>query len=86
MNLSGQTIILENEDAAGANSRRAYKNIPFYLSSRGYGLLIMTSYHVRLSLADISTRAAQGLVESDLLDLFLSEARLRLRLFAVTGR
>lgn len=70
MNLSGQTIILENEDAAGANSRRAYKNIPFYLSSRGYGLLIMTSYHVRLSLADISTRAAQGLVESDLLDLF----------------
>ncbi|HHX02517.1 MAG TPA: alpha-xylosidase [Firmicutes bacterium] len=70
MNLAGTTLTLENEDASGANSRRAYKNIPFYVSSRGYGLLIMTSNHVRLSLADISTRAVQGLVESDVLDLF----------------
>ena len=71
MNLAGKTFVLENEDALGTNSRRAYKNVPFYLSSKGYGLLIMTSCSVRLSLADISTRAAQGLVEDDILDLFL---------------
>ncbi len=70
MNLAGQTIVLENEDASGANSPRAYKNIPFYISSKGYGLLIMTTNHVRLSLADLSTRAAQGLIEEDNLDLF----------------
>ena len=70
MNLAGKTFVLENEDALGANSRRAYKNVPFYLSSKGYGLLIMTSHPVRLSLADISTRAAQGLVEDGNLDLF----------------
>lgn len=70
LNLSGKTITLENEDALGANSRRAYKNIPFYLSSKGYGLLIMSSYHMRLSFADISTRAVQGLIEDDKLDLF----------------
>lgn len=70
MNLAGKTILLKNEDALGANSRRAYKNIPFYVSSKGYGLLIMTSHHIRLSLADISTRAAQGLIEGDSLDLF----------------
>jgi len=70
MNLAGTTLTLENEDAAGANSPRAYKNIPFYVSSRGYGLLIMTSNHVRLSLADLSTRAAQCLVEGAVLDLF----------------
>lgn len=70
MNLSGKTIILENNDALGVNNRRAYKNVPFYISSKGYGLLIMTSAHVRLSLADISTRAVQALIEDDVLDLF----------------
>lgn len=70
MNLSGKTLILENTDALGVNNRRAYKNIPFYVSSKGYGLLIMTSAHVRLSFADISTRAVQGLIEDNILDLF----------------
>ena len=70
MNLSGKTLILENTDGLGVNNRRAYKNIPFYVSSKGYGLLIMTSAHVRLSFADISTRAVQGLIEDDMLDLF----------------
>lgn len=70
MDLSGQTFALENADALGVNSRRAYKNIPFYVSSRPYGLLMMTSAHTRLSLADISTRAAQAVLEDDVLDLF----------------
>jgi alpha-D-xyloside xylohydrolase len=70
MNLAGQTLVLENADALGVNNRRAYKNVPFYVSSRPYGLLVLTSAHVRLSLADISTRAAQGLVEDDTLDLW----------------
>lgn len=70
MNLSGRTFVLENTDGLGVNSRRAYKNVPFYLSSTGYGLLIMTSGSVRLSLADISSRAAQAVVEDDVLDLF----------------
>lgn len=70
MNLSGKTLVLENTDGLGVNNRRAYKNIPFYVSSKGYGLLIMTSAHVRLSFADISTRAVQGLVEDNILDLF----------------
>ena len=70
MNLSGQTMILENDDGAGSNSRRAYKNIPFYVSSRPYGLLLLTSSHIRLSLAGMSTRAAQGRVDDGVLDMF----------------
>ena len=70
MDLSGRTLFLENADGCGVNNRRTYKNIPFYVSSRPYGLFIHTSHHVRLSLADISTRAAQALVEEPLLDLF----------------
>ncbi len=70
INLAGKTLLLENTDGLGVNNRRAYKNVPFYVSSRGYGLLMMTSTHIRLSLADISTRAVQGLIEDDVLDLF----------------
>lgn len=71
LNLSGRTLILENKDALGVNSRRAYKNVPLYLSNRGYGILILTSAHVRLSLADLSSRAAQGVIEDSYLDLFI---------------
>ena len=70
MNLAGQTLVLENADALGVNSPRAYKNVPFYVSSRPYGLLVLTSGHVRLSLAGVSTRAAVGVAEDDALDLW----------------
>jgi alpha-D-xyloside xylohydrolase len=71
LDLAGRTIVLDNTDALGVNNRRAYKNIPFYVSSRPYGLFLHTSALTRLSLADISTRAAQGLVNEPGLDLFI---------------
>jgi len=70
LDLSGQTLLLENGDALGVNSRRCYKNVPFYVSSAGYGLFMHTSAHVRLSLADFSTRAAQAVIDQPALDLF----------------
>jgi alpha-D-xyloside xylohydrolase len=71
LDLAGRTLVLENTDALGVNNRRAYKNVPFYLSSRPYGLFMHTPSHVRLSLADVSTRAAQGLIEEPVVDLFV---------------
>lgn len=71
INLSGRTLVLENADALGVNNRRCYKNVPFYVSSRPYGLLILTSAHTRLSLADISTRVNQAMIEDGLVDLFV---------------
>ncbi len=68
--LAGSTVVLENTDALGVSSRRAYKNVPFYVSSAGYGLFIHTSNRTRLSFSDISSRAVQGGVESSSLDLF----------------
>ena len=70
LDLAGRTVALENTDALGTDSRKAYKNIPFYLSSRGYGLFIHSSCHMRLSFADISNRAVQGSVADNALDLF----------------
>jgi alpha-D-xyloside xylohydrolase len=71
INLSGRTLVLENADALGVNNRRCYKNVPFYVSSRPYGLLMLTSAHTRLSLADISTRVNQAMIEDGLVDLFV---------------
>ncbi len=71
LDLSGKTLQLENTDGLGVNNRRAYKNVPFFLSSRGYGVLLHTSYPVRLSFKDVCTRAVIGLVEEPVLDLFL---------------
>lgn len=71
MDLSGKTLQLENQDAQGVNNPRAYKNIPFYLSSRSYGVFVHTSAFTKLSLADQSTRSTQIVVEQPLLDVFL---------------
>lgn len=71
LDLAGGTYALANTDALGSNNRRSYKNVPFYLSDRPYGLFAHTSAHCQLSLTDYSTRAAQGLIEEPRLDLFL---------------
>lgn len=71
MDLSGHTFYLKNQDGQGVNNRRAYKNIPFYLSSRLYGVFYHTSNYCKLSLADHSTRSVQFLYESPTVDAFL---------------
>jgi len=71
MDLSGKTFQLRNQDGQGVNNRRAYKNIPFYLSSENYGLFLHTTSFAKFSLADHSTRSAQVLVEEPVVDFFL---------------
>ena len=71
MDLSGKTFQLRNQDGQGVNNRRAYKNIPFYLSSENYGLFLHTTSFAKFSLADHSTRSAQVLVEEPIVDFFL---------------
>ncbi|MDL2230508.1 alpha-xylosidase [Alistipes sp. OttesenSCG-928-L06] len=71
MDLSGHTFQLKNQDGQGVNNRRAYKNIPFYLSSEMYGCFMHTSAYTKLSLADHSTRSVQWLVEQPVLDAFI---------------
>ena len=75
IDLSGKSVVLENTDGLGVNSRRAYKNVPWYLSSRGYGLFMHTTCHGILSFADVSTRAVQGRIDEGELDLFIIGGR-----------
>ena len=71
MDLSGQTFQMKNQDGQGVNNRRAYKNIPFYMSSRMYGAFYHTSDYCKLSLADHSTRSVQFLCDRATIDVFL---------------
>jgi alpha-D-xyloside xylohydrolase len=69
--LSGRTVQLRNQDGQGVNSRRTYKNIPFYLSSENYALFLHTTAFAKFSLADHSSRSVQIMSEEPLLDFFL---------------
>ena len=40
---NGRTVDFHNKDAVGTTSRRTYINIPFYLSTKGYGLFLNSS-------------------------------------------
>jgi alpha-D-xyloside xylohydrolase len=71
MDLAGRTVQLRNQDGQGVNNRRTYKNVPFYLSSKNYGLFLHTASFAKFSLADHSTRSVQILAEEPLLDIFL---------------
>ena len=69
--LSGRTFELRNLDGQGVNNRRTYKNIPFFISSRMWGVFMHTSAYGKISLADHSSRSVQLLAEEDMLDVFL---------------
>jgi alpha-D-xyloside xylohydrolase len=71
LDLSGKTIQLKNQDGQGVNNRRTYKNIPFYISSKMYGMFLHTSAYSKFSFADHSTRSVQILAEQPLIDIFL---------------
>ncbi len=71
MDLSGQTFWLKNQDAQGTNNKRAYKNVPFYISSKGYGLFVHTSRALKISMADHSSQSVQLLIDGDELDIFM---------------
>lgn len=87
--LFGQQIDLLNIDAAGVNNSRAYKNIPFLLSSRGYGIFMHSTAKMRLDIGAHSTRSLQWLVEDDVLDVFFigggSPAQVLLNYCRLTG-
>lgn len=64
---NGQVVDLWNEDG-GTATERAYKNVPFYLTNHGYGVLIDTPAEVSLEVgSEINTRV-QFSVEGERLD------------------
>jgi alpha-D-xyloside xylohydrolase len=55
---NGQSVDIWNADG-GTNSEQAYKNVPFYLSSRGYGVLVDDAGPVSFEVGSENVSATQ---------------------------
>jgi len=71
IDLFGRQFDLVNVDFGGANTPRAYKNIPFLMSSRPFGFFVHSSSRIRIDIARHSTRSVQWLVDDEPLDFFV---------------
>lgn len=67
---NGQTVTTWNEDG-GTNSEWAYKSLPFFLSSKGYGVLVNSAARVEFELATEHVTQTQFSVPGDVLDYFI---------------
>ena len=68
---NGRTVDFHNKDAVGTTSRRAYINIPFYLSTKGYGLFLNSGAKTDWQIATTDLSALQFAVLDSQLDYFV---------------
>ncbi len=68
---NGRTVDFHNKDAVGTTSRRTYINIPFYLSTKGYGLFLNSSAKIDWQIGTIDTSTLQFSVLDSQLDYFV---------------
>ncbi|MEB0222437.1 hypothetical protein QN393_25365, partial [Pseudomonas sp. AB12(2023)] len=64
---NGQTIDIWNADG-GTSSEQSYKNIPFYLTNRGYGVLVNHAEHVSFEVGTESVEQVQFSVAGEYLE------------------
>jgi len=86
---NGQVVDLWNEDG-GTSSEQAYKNVPFYLTNRGYGVFIVHPERVSLEVASEKVERVQFSVPGEELEYILiygpSPKEVLQRYTALTGR
>jgi alpha-D-xyloside xylohydrolase len=72
MDRRGQRIESWNYNTWGATNERAYKNIPFFVSTRGYGVLLNTTFNATWDIGSGATSSISTQIETedDRLDLF----------------
>jgi len=86
---NGQVVDMWNEDG-GTSSEIAYKNIPFYLTNRGYGVLVNHPEEVSFEVGSEKVERVQFSVPGESLDYFLiygpTPKQVLERFTALTGR
>ena len=68
---NGRTVDFYNKDAVGTTSRRTYINIPFYMSTKGYGLFLNSSAKTDWQIATTDLSALQFAVLDSQMDYFV---------------
>ncbi|GAB3653236.1 TIM-barrel domain-containing protein [Glycomyces tarimensis] len=71
LNARGQRPLMWNFDAFGSESIRAYKNVPVYMSDRGYGIVVNSGSPVEFDMAQQTHAAVEILVPDDVLEYFV---------------
>ena len=67
---NGQVVEMWNEDG-GTSSEIAYKNIPFYITNKGYGILVDNEGDVSFEIASEKVERVQFSVEGERLDYYV---------------
>lgn len=67
---NGQTVDIWNQDG-GTGSEQAYKNIPFYLTNKGYGIFVDHPEAVSFEVASENVSRTQFSVEGQRLDYYI---------------
>ena len=67
---NGQAVDMWNEDG-GTSSELAYKNVPFYLTNRGYGILVNHPERVSFEVASEKVERVQFSVPGESLEYFV---------------
>ena len=67
----GQTIDLNMLEATGTTTPRSYKNVPFFWSTRGYGVFFNHSCRMTAWIGTLCAADVQVALEDDFLDYFL---------------
>lgn len=86
---NGQSVDIWNADG-GTSSEQAYKNVPFYVSSAGYGVLVNDPGHVSFEVGSEAVERVQFAVPGEVLEYFViagpTPADVLTRYTALSGR
>ncbi|MDO4446232.1 MAG: alpha-xylosidase [Bacillota bacterium] len=66
---NGQSVVIWNEDG-GTSTEQSYKNIPFYLTNRGYGIFVNSTGKVEFEVATEQVSKVAFSVPGEQLDYF----------------
>lgn len=67
----GQKVVLFTDDANGVENETMYKPIPFFMSSRGYGMFLHTSTPISIDFGKYYSGVNALMIGDDQLDLFV---------------
>lgn len=85
LNKRGQKVILWTDDANGVQNETMYKPVPFFLSSRGYGIFMHTSTPVTCDFGKYFGGITSLMIGDEDLDLFIFLGKPKEILDAYTG-
>ena len=71
LNKRGQKVVLFTDDANGVQNESMYKPVPFFMSSRGYGVFMHTSTPVSCDFGKYFNGVTSLMIGDDALDLFI---------------